>query len=96
MPSDIEIQEILRCIKDEQRDLLRCREEIDRIQGALFYMKKQELALQNQILERRSLLSSKRRVPNELWAKIFEMCASEQSFYTNTFMLQLGQSPILS
>ncbi|KAL0567523.1 hypothetical protein V5O48_014472 [Marasmius crinis-equi] len=85
---NFEVPTIICDIEDEERDVLRCEEEIRRIKLVLARMVNQKRVLQKRILERRFVVSSIRRVPNELWAVIFGLCVPEHSLHITNSTLK--------
>ncbi|KAL0576828.1 hypothetical protein V5O48_005149 [Marasmius crinis-equi] len=61
-------------ITDEQFELERWDKEISRLIGVLDDMQSHRDALSQQLSKRHGLLSASRRLPDELWLKIFSLC----------------------
>ncbi|KAK1226016.1 hypothetical protein PQX77_011015 [Marasmius sp. AFHP31] len=66
--------EIARWISEEESELSKFQAEISRIRSILASMELRESELTERISERKSLVSSVRRLPSELWAEIFALC----------------------
>ncbi|KAK1233076.1 hypothetical protein PQX77_003803 [Marasmius sp. AFHP31] len=59
------------CIYTEERELERYRRELARLAQATQELEKGKLALENRLLERRSIATARRKLPYEIWDEIF-------------------------
>ncbi|KAK7029385.1 hypothetical protein VNI00_014639 [Paramarasmius palmivorus] len=76
-PSEPEIAQTLAFVKEEEKDLEALDLELGRLLRQMDNLLATRFALQTRLDKRRNLLSAMRRMPNELWAKVFEeVCLS--------------------
>ncbi|KAL0063930.1 hypothetical protein AAF712_009120 [Marasmius tenuissimus] len=71
------LAEVLLVIGDEECTVERYDSEILRVKGILEKLEEEKRALEVQIQQRRSYVSSLRRVSQELWVEIFSICLAE-------------------
>ncbi|ESK90987.1 hypothetical protein Moror_16385 [Moniliophthora roreri MCA 2997] len=70
---------ITRIVADEELELARYDQEITRLRRIIDQLELERSTLQTRIAHRRSFISSRRRLPNELWSDIFDLvCGSEE------------------
>ncbi|KAL0566943.1 hypothetical protein V5O48_015057 [Marasmius crinis-equi] len=83
-PIGNELEDYLRVISEEERDLASYVSEIARLRTTVRRLKKERDALATRLQERRSILSISRRIPRELLAEIFSYCVAPDPAATPT------------
>ncbi|KAF9263983.1 hypothetical protein L218DRAFT_1076880 [Marasmius fiardii PR-910] len=77
VPSDIEISKLKDALKEAEQEIERCEEDLAVLQQTLDRKKKTKSAVEITNRKRRAVLSAQRRIPAEIWEKIFSiLCLS--------------------
>ncbi|ESK90983.1 hypothetical protein Moror_16381 [Moniliophthora roreri MCA 2997] len=79
VPSAEDHARISKIIGDEERELARYNQEITRLRRIVDQLELERSTLQMRITHRRSFISSRRKLPSELWSVIFDLaCGTEE------------------
>ncbi|ESK90985.1 hypothetical protein Moror_16383 [Moniliophthora roreri MCA 2997] len=79
VPSAEDRVRISEIIADEERELARYSQDIIRLRRIVDQLELERSTLQTRITHRRSFISSRRRLPSELWSDIFDLaCGTEE------------------
>ncbi|KAL0577599.1 hypothetical protein V5O48_004397 [Marasmius crinis-equi] len=80
VPTDAEVHRAINLLRAEEDLLAQYDEELDRIRAMALKLKAERDALQRRIVDRRYSISSIKRIPVELWHRIFSLVCSAHEY----------------